>query len=156
MLKLPPRPVGVPVHPRQETDGEILAELAKVPDAHRKEEPLPGVGVGKTVPDPRRRQHFAQINGVQYQYPTCAVCGRDVVAFCWSDHFEHDQTRKMRTFFVACHGEIESVTFAMDELYDIKTNEFKFAEAFVPKVLEREGEALDALPEYRGIPRLVP
>ena len=33
---------------------------------------------------------------------------------------------------------------------------YKFAEAFVPKVLEREGEALDALPEYRGIPRLVP
>jgi hypothetical protein len=92
-------------------------------------------GVGETRPDPGRRSHFAQVNGVQYQYPVCAVCKRDVVVFTWGDHFEHDGTRPMRTFFVACHGEIESVTFAQDEMRDIHTNNFRFVKAFAPKPL---------------------
>lgn len=118
------------------------------------QKPLPGVG--NTTPTPVRRSHFAQINGTQYQYPVCQKCGRDVVAFCWSDHFEHDGHRPMRTFFVACHGDIESVTFAIDEIRDIVTNEFRFAEAFCAKpavLLPTREEDLE-LAGHGGVPLL--
>ena len=91
-------------------------------------------------PDPKRRCHFASVNGVQYPYPRCALCDRDVAAFTWADHFEHDGERPMRTFFVACHGEIDSATFALDELRRIKTNELVFATAFGPKAIEASEE----------------
>lgn len=115
------------------------------------EAPLPGVG--RTVPNPSRRSHFASLNGVSYQYPVCDRCGRDVVAFTWSDHFEHDGSDPMRTFFAACHGDIESVTVKHAELHNTKGVDFHVERAFVKALPEPPDSAAPQLP-HRQAPRL--
>lgn len=96
-----------------------------------------------------RRSHQADINGVRYQYPVCAICHRDVEAFTWSDHPSHATGEPMRTFFVMCHGQVQAVPMLIAELR-IKASDFRIETAFAPKPLpsaDSPASELPALPE---------
>ena len=114
--------------------------------------------VGQTVPNPRRRSHMTSLNGVQYQYPVCDRCNRDVAAFTWADHFEHDGDRDgttpMRTFFAACHGEIDSTTVTQSELRSVeKATDFRIERAFVKALPAPDDEGSPQFP-VRAVARL--
>jgi hypothetical protein len=91
-------------------------------------------------PNGSRRHHQADINGVRYQFPVCSICDRDVEAFAWSDHFAHDSSDPLRTFFVSCHGEVEHVTLRLSEMKSGEMTHFRIEHAFRPLAPELDFE----------------
>jgi hypothetical protein len=88
------------------------------------------------APEVFRRSHQAAQNGVQYQYPVCSVCNRDVESFAWSDHSAHADGSACRTFSVGCHGQIESMTIPLDAMKSATPGSFRIEYAFLAPTLD--------------------
>lgn len=87
-----------------------------------------------------RRSHFTSLNGVQYPYPVCAMCHRDVEAFTWADHASHETGEEMRTFFARCHGVVDTVSLRLEDMRTGELRHFRIETAFAPPPLPA-GEA---------------
>jgi hypothetical protein len=115
--------------------------------------PTPLLPPKEPLPDETRRHHQAEINGVRYQFPVCHLCGRDVEAFTWSDHYPHDSKELLRTFFCMCHGEVEHVSLRIADMQRGDMKHFRIDKAFLPPLLDAAAEEMPAL-EGRPVPRL--
>lgn len=116
-------------------------------------DPLPGTNLSVCHSEPYsgappRRSHFTRLNGVEYQYPVCFVCNRDVEAFTWCDHPSRATGESFRTFFVACHGDVEVVSLKLDGMRSGQMKGFRIEYAFAPPALDtahrEDADDLDA------------